>query len=285
MRFPRFAFVATLLGVQQQLHAQTSMTLTEARVQGSCAAGNRDCHALQRREGTWYVNQPLRDPLVYTFEPAADKRCDEYAVRFQPLGSTRGTDQPDAVLLMFAENANPSGEVRECRASWRWRLSDYPGKQYVEARLYLADKYSVGTPPLARATASADANSPAQLFVGMAWDVQGKRPANRDGFTPNPQLTKRFLPTIGADVPLIFPGFAVPRVRVVVATAFNNAGADLYGGVSVVPLFLGARAGAFPMQVMAAMRWYGPRADPSIVIGGFVTSAGLTAALQGLGIR
>lgn len=233
-------------------------------------------------EERWFTNQYSREPVVIGVTGiGAAQDCERRLVRF--TNQTPATSSEPKSVQEITPQWMDSVTGPKCRAFYRWRLGDIPGRQDLQVRLLRLEK-ELGTETAAAGatqTLHAIAHLPANMIVGLAHPSRSEQDEEE----------RRFQPVVGVDFPLVWRGLArlgaypaLDRARVAVTTAFGRPGEDVYVGLQIMPLLEGPRAAAFPVQVGFGYHW-GKGEEGGYVAAYYNATSVLKDALGGLGIK
>lgn len=193
----------------------------------------------------------LRPPTTPSFDSSFVRACEAQKIVFRTLSSGATSDTVAARWMR-------DGLRSECVARTRWKLSDAPGTQILQAELVGGATQATSRAGIVSryAEVRAIAHAPAHISVGLSV-LTGKphvRMAGRDS------VADKLQPIVGVDFPVVrilaYHGNSVlDRIRLLTATSIQKPlQGDTYLGLLIAPLFAGANGGAAPIQIEVGAR-------------------------------
>jgi hypothetical protein len=231
----------------------------------------------QQRLGRWFTGQFLDKRVRVVLHNVNNaEACLRKTVTFTPLTNA----------LVSGGDAKGEWDGKTCRAAIRWRLSDNPGPQELQARLGRNEAAIVPDSAAMRTTVefTATAHAPASLFIGGAYVFRRIEGVSGGDTTSFAARRRTFQPIIGLEAPLLVAlsrkSSFLDSFRLVAATSLKDIASDLYLGLQVYPIFMGARGSGFPLQASLGTR-IGFRSKASLVFVALTynASGALTTAL------
>ena len=220
-----------------------------SQVAGTAAVDSAYITAIDRGDRRWFTGQYLAKSVGVVVHNVDGQQCLRRRVQFIPLTAAVGSGTEIKFLELRGQ-----WDGKACAASMRWRMSDVPGQQRLQARLVRSDTVWVSDYALARTTAdfTATAHAHGSVLIGAVYVPGGITGVSGGAPDEIEKKERSFQPVIGIDLPILLsvlpkPGF-LDNVRGVLATSLRDIGSDLYVGIQLFPLLTGARGGAFPLQ-------------------------------------